>query len=195
MNNLDSPFASTMSRLRIYRSKHLKPIAEFLLKLGFTANKLTALSFICGVLAVYFLFQDYYWFLVFAFLHLGLDSLDGVVARLSEPTRYGNYFDHVGDNIVALIALIKLAWYLQDYYVYLIAGLYFTEMLIFFTSKMRAPAIFVRSGSLVVLIILSSGLVSKPEIYYIIGYLIVGVTSVFMLAKQLEWFLRKHEKF
>ena len=89
--------------------------------------------------AMYFLFENYYLFAFFAILHLTGDALDGVVARLHKPTRYGKYFDLLSDSIVTFLALIKVGFYVQDFYPFIAAGLFLTALAINLRSGLQAP--------------------------------------------------------
>lgn len=108
---------------------------------------LTFFSLLSGLLAVYWLFSNYSLFVLFAVLHLIFDALDGVVARISknDSSPFGKYFDQGSDSIVTILAVLKVGWYLQDLYAYIIAGLFFLTAVIYFLSRCQAPIIFMRT--------------------------------------------------
>src|SRR3989344_4643649 len=101
----------TIANFQNYRTKKLSKAANFLITKHIQANHLTALSLITGILAVYF-FLNIWWVLVlFTILHLLFDSLDGVVARLTQETLAGKYFDIVADSLPVIYLLIKVGQY------------------------------------------------------------------------------------
>lgn len=181
----------TIGRVRSWKSKHLKPAAQFLLKFGINAQLLTTFSLISGLTAVYFLFNNYYLFVLFAGLHLLFDSLDGLVAREAGETIFGKYFDFVTDNVVSILILIKLGWYLNDYFVYLVAILFFIGLLVHFWSRLEAPMLFIRTVAIIVLIVATFPNFPYQLFLLTLGYLVAGSTTVFSLAKQLQWLMKK----
>jgi phosphatidylglycerophosphate synthase len=188
---MDTFSQRAVKKSRINRSKKWTKFADFLLKRGITANHMTFVSLICGLLAVFFLFENYFLFLLFGILHLFFDAYDGVLARLSKATKTGKYFDFISDQTISLLAIIKLGWFIQDYYVFIIAGLYLFTNMIHLFYNFEAPVIFMRSAVLIVLAFVSFP--SFPFANYIltIGYLLVGATVLFSLGKQLQWFVMK----
>ena len=72
---------------------------------------MTALSLLCGLAAVYFLFQHYLLFLLFGLLHLLADALDGVIASITRETALGKYFDYGTDNLIALLLVLKIGYF------------------------------------------------------------------------------------
>ncbi|MEK6939629.1 MAG: CDP-alcohol phosphatidyltransferase family protein [Nanoarchaeota archaeon] len=182
----------TIEKFRIYRSRKLNNIAKIISKIGISANNLTFLSLCSGLAAVYFLFNSYYLFALFALLHLVFDAFDGVVARLNTPTRYGKYFDLLSDNIVTVLTISKAGYHLQDSYAYLAAGLFLLALLIHLTSKLEAPMLFMRTASLITLMIATHSLFPFTTIILNLGYLAAGGVSLFSLARQLQWHISKN---
>lgn len=70
-------------------------------KIGLTANMITTIANILGVLSIYFVFQ--YQFIlssIFWFLSYMGDCLDGYVARkYNHANIFGDYYDHISDKI------------------------------------------------------------------------------------------------
>ncbi|MBR9683586.1 hypothetical protein GOV03_03530 [Candidatus Woesearchaeota archaeon] len=169
------------------RSKIFKPIGKFLLKLKLTANIVTSLSFILGIIAVYFLFQNHLLFIIFAIIHLIADALDGVLARLTKPTLFGKYFDYLTDRLISLLVLIKIYLYLQDYFILLILALFVINQIIHLISRLESPLIYFRTGSLIYL----SFWPLFPFIPFLtIGYLIAGITSIYSFLTQVKYFIK-----
>ncbi len=180
-------YRQSLESTRKLRTKLFEPIGSFLLKLNLTANHLTFLSFILGLAAVYFLFQNHLLFIVFAVLHLLADALDGILARLTKPTIKGKYFDHFTDRTIALLMLIKIYLSLQDYYVILVIILFILAQSIHILSKFQYPIIFLRTGGI---IFLSLSPLFPINPFLTIGYLTAGVISLYSLLSQLKCFLR-----
>jgi phosphatidylglycerophosphate synthase len=178
-----------ITKFQVYRSKKLKFIAEICIKIGLKAHKVTFISLLMGIIAVYFLFNNFLIFVIFSLLHLFFDSLDGVIARLTKESIFGKILDRGSDQIVIIIALFKVGWLINDFYVYIVAILYLIAVLIHLFSSCRAPIMMMRTISLVVLAIASFPSFAYTNIILTYGYLIAGVFTIFSLAKQLQWFL------
>lgn len=174
-------------QFREYRQKTLHPAAEFFKRIGVTANIITFLSLLCGIAAVYFMFHDYILFLLFGSLHLIADSLDGVIARLSTPTHYGKYLDWASDQLVTILLVIKIGYFLDDYYAYIVAGLYLLAQIDYLLSRLNAPILFGRSASLIALFLYVPTLIKVTSYLPVLVYLFIGIISVYSLARQLQW--------
>ncbi|MBI2581625.1 CDP-alcohol phosphatidyltransferase family protein [Candidatus Woesearchaeota archaeon] len=172
---------------RVYRSKKLEKLAKAVSSFGINANHITILSLLSGIAAIYFLFNNYYLFVVFALLHLLFDGVDGVVARVTKPTTQGKYFDLLSDSGVTFLALLKVAWHLQELYAYIAAGLFLAALLIHLRSKLQTPMLFLRTISIVVLLMATHPLFLYTKILLTAGYLAAGGTSLYSLARQLQW--------
>lgn len=179
------PYDDFMESTRRFRSWLFDPLAGFLIKLKITANHLTTLSLLAGIIALYFLFQAHFLFIIFILLHLFLDGLDGVVARLTKPSPFGDYYDHIGDQALLFITLIKIYFFLQDYYILIIAALFLTAYSIHFSSQKKYPALYVRTLSFLILLFTPL----HPPIIATLIYLIVGVAVLYSLLQQLRYFL------
>ena len=103
-------------RWRTNIEKALKPVGAKLLKIGFTADRLTALGVVmsaCAAVAI-----------AAGFLPLGLlllvltglpDALDGAVAKAAGTAGpRGAFFDSVADRVSDTMLLGGVAWYLAD---------------------------------------------------------------------------------
>ena len=183
-----------IDRFRNYRTQKLKPLATVCLHYGITANIMTFCSLLAGIGSVFFLFNNYIVFVLFAFLHLVFDGLDGVIARVSHPTTKGKYFDLITDCFISVLFLIKTGWFLQDYVVYIVAGLFTIGIIIHLLTQFQAPMIFIRTMSIILLIIATIPTFPYTMILLTIGYLIAGATSMYSLACQLQIALRKHQQ-
>ncbi len=73
---------------------HVQKLAKKMVKLGITANTVTLVGFIIGLLAINFLaIESYGWALVCILLNRFSDVLDGAVAKQSKSTDFGLFFD------------------------------------------------------------------------------------------------------
>ena len=180
----------TIEKFRAYRSKKLEKVGRVIVKTWLSANHLTLFSLSSGIIAIYFLFSNYYLFATFILLHLIFDSLDGVIARLTKATLLGKYFDLLSDSSITFLALLKVAWYLQDSYAYLAAGLFLVALLLHLVSKLQTTMIFMRTASALVLLIATYPLFPFTTPVLTAGYLVSGGVSLYSLARQLQWRVR-----
>ena len=92
-----------------YIDNYLNPIANIFYKIGVDANWVTFLglivAFICSALLSYGLF---YLGLILILINRFLDGLDGRLARLYKPRKFGAFFDITSD--FAFYALIPLGF-------------------------------------------------------------------------------------
>ena len=180
-------YSEFMQWTRRFRSKNLGRIAKLLVNKGITANQLTTAGHFFGLLSIYFLFNNHLIFVLLFCLHLLVDAFDGVVARLTKPTVFGDYYDHIGDQVIAFALLLKIYLYLGDGYILIVLGIHFLTNLIYFLSKMKAPAIFVRTGTGIALIFFP-----LSPVFIINGtYLVSGSFLTYSLAKQLVYYITR----
>lgn len=178
-----------IEKTRTWRSRILEPVGNGLVWVGFTANFVTFLSLLTGLTALYYLFSNYIAFVLLAIVHLFFDGIDGVVARLNKVTEWGKYFDIGTDSLISILAVFKVGWYLSDLYASIIGVLFTIGVIIHLYSKFKAPLIYIRTVSLIVLMIV--GIPGFPwEVQLLtMGYLVVGVLTLFSLGKQLQYFV------
>ncbi|MBI1968447.1 CDP-alcohol phosphatidyltransferase family protein [Candidatus Woesearchaeota archaeon] len=170
-----------MERWRRYRSQKLSWIAEPLVRAGIPASLLTLASFLLGLAAVFFLFQNHFLFVLFSIFHLLADALDGMVARVTKPSHFGKYLDYASDQLIALLLLARIAGELQDFFVVLIILLFLAAQLVHLFSKLTAPVLFARTLLLLFLAF------KQP----IPAYLSAGAVALYSLAVQLRWCLER----
>lgn len=173
-----------MAWFESWRTRTLRPIGLFLLRQGVTANILTSGSLVAGILAIFFLFQNHLLFVIFSLLHLLIDALDGVVARLSKETKLGKYFDYFSDRLVTFLALVKIGWVLEEYYSYLALGLYVLAQSGYVLSKFKAPILFTRTLVLILLFL------NWP----VLAYLSTGIAAVYSLLMQAGYWGSKFKR-
>lgn len=181
---------SFVEKTRWFRSKKFNTFGKFCLKAGLTADRATFLSFIAGLLTVYFLFTNDILFVVFGLSHLLFDGLDGVIARASKTTNFGRYFDHLTDRCISLFLLLRLGFYLQDYYVFIIAAIFVLTQAIHLISKFKYPVVFIRTTAIIVLFFS----IILPDSILTIGYLTAGGASLYSLVLQLQFLLKKQQE-
>jgi len=188
---MDKKLKQFVDNVRDYRTKKYSNLGKFFLKIGITANLMTFISLLTGLLALYFLFNDYIFYFLFGLLHWLTDGLDGVIARVSKITVFGDYFDHLSDNLIMVLILIKIGWYIQDYYAYIVAGLFVIALIVHFVSKRTAPIIFMRSASLGILAIFTFPSMPYQNQLLTFGYLLAGGFTLYSLARQVQWYVGK----
>ncbi len=174
---MDKWIRTIISKSRRFRSQKLLGLAHFFINVGITANMMTGLSFLFGLGAVYFFQQNHLWFVILGILHIFVDGLDGVIARVTTPTSFGKYFDFVSDQLTAILLLLKLAWVTGDMMIYLVFILVFLSQLFYALSNLRAPVLFPRMFLFLLLMIDQVTL----------GFLTAGVIGLYSLALQLKW--------
>src|SRR3989344_6782291 len=166
---------------RTWRDHNLQKIALFFLKIKISANIMTFFSLLLGLIAIYYLFQNHFLFIIFGLLHLLADGLDGVIARYSTTTAFGKYFDYTTDRIVEAFLLLKIGWQLHDYYPYFILGIMIITQLIYIISQFQAPIFFSRTLMVIILIF------QLP----VLAYLSEGLLVLFSLGLPLQYFSRQ----
>ena len=86
--------------------------AQILGDLGVHPHVLTSIALISGLLSFYFLFENHVLFVFFGALHLLFDVFDGYVARYRNmETKFGDYFDHLGDKLIEFLLLGKFIFF------------------------------------------------------------------------------------
>src|SRR3989344_5276073 len=119
---MDKYIWSIITKFQEIRTKRLSKIAGYFIAGGITANHLTVLSLVSGILAIHFFLGNWWLLALFSLLHLLLDALDGVLARLTKETTWGKYFDLTADSFPVILLLIKIGWFFQEIFSYLVAG-------------------------------------------------------------------------
>ena len=189
---MDRFISKNITTFRIWRTKKLSTVAFFLINKGITANHLTSISLVSGIIASYFFLSNWWLMMVFAFVHLTCDSLDGVLARLTTETINGRHFDLTADSIPVILILIKIGSYLHDFFPYLIAGLFTLSLLFYFLSKLQTTFIPLRTAAFITAIFSTLPLFNSPFTpLMIVGYLAGGICIMYSLAKQLQWVIKK----
>lgn len=88
-----------LDRLILEQTKsYQQQLAQRFIQWGFTANRVTVLGFMLGMLALPLLaFEHYLWALLAILLNRLLDGLDGTIARLTQTSDRGGFLDIVLD--------------------------------------------------------------------------------------------------
>ena len=188
---MDQFFWNVVKKSQSYREKKFVKPAKFLIKNKVTANHLTVISLVSGVLAIYFLFNNWYLLILFTILHILFDAFDGVVARLSKENISGKYFDLGSDSLPVFLIFLKIGWFINDFYAYVVAGLFLLSLMIFFISKMQAPFVPMRTAALIIVILITIPFFQVINFLLISAYLLGGIFCVYSLARQLQWFISK----
>lgn len=172
-----------LEQFRVFRSKHFGWVGRFFLRYKFHANFMTCVSLLCGTLSAYFLFSNNFLFAIFGLSHLLADGIDGIIARESSVSTYGKYFDAITDSTVNFLLLLKIGWFIGDYFVFIIAGLYFIVQSIHFISGMKVPVLYSRTGT-VLLLVLYPWIAIIP----VVTYLFCGAVAMYSFARQVQYF-------
>lgn len=173
-----------IKKFQTYRTKKLETLGKFFIKIGVSANTMSLFQLAMGLAAVYSLFVSYPLFIIFSVLHLMGDAMDGVIARLTKTTKIGKYLDHYTDRTVTFLIIIKIGWFLQDYYAYIIAGLFLLVQISYALSHFKAPILFTRTLTLILVTLILPFPTFLP-----IVYLVTGIAVVYSMARQLQWWI------
>ena len=120
------------------------------------------------------------YFIALATLNWLFDALDGVVARLRKPTKLGVYFDNIADQAVVVLILIKTYFYFNDYFILIVLGLFVLHNLIFMLD-LKGKIVYCRAPLLVLYFFK----------LYTLGFFAVGILSLYGLALQFNFYLKK----
>ena len=156
------------------------PFAKIFIKLGFTPDSITLLgTFGVVVVSVIFLAQGQFLIGSFLFmLFVGLDAVDGTVARLlNRNSKWGAFFDSVLDRIADGAVLGSLAFYFASennvtYFVLSLISLVASEIVSY--TKARAEGLGLNCDT---------GLAERPE------RVIVVVAGTFLAGIGINWML------
>ena len=91
-------------------------IAPYFYKYGFTPNMITTLSFVCALVALFLIKNEYYILAgIFWFSNYIFDCLDGYIARkYDQVSAFGDLYDHITD-VLTLLILLYIIYKKQDY--------------------------------------------------------------------------------
>ena len=156
------------------------PFAKIFIKLGFTPDSITLLgTFGVVVVSVIFLAQGQFLIgSVLFMLFVGLDAVDGTVARLlNRNSKWGAFFDSVLDRIADGAVLGSLAFYFASennvtYFVLSLISLVASEIVSY--TKARAEGLGLNCDT---------GLAERPE------RVIVVVAGTFLAGIGINWML------
>ncbi len=179
---------ATVLKFQSFKDRNLRKVGETLLHLGISANVMTTASLILGCLSIYFLFTNYWLFFILAVLHGLADGLDGVIARVSKTTVFGEYFDYASDRLVVVLIYISLYLVMQDYLLLIIMFLYLLTQAIYVISKKTYPVIFYRSVGLLLMALYPLFPLTQ---YLTFCYLLGGAFTTYSLSLQIKHFFEK----
>ena len=85
-------------KINIYLSPILSRIANIFYRLKVSANLITLLGFISGLICFFFITNSNFLLsFIFLFINRFFDGLDGAIARLSIPSDLGGFYDIISD--------------------------------------------------------------------------------------------------
>ncbi|RAZ76755.1 CDP-alcohol phosphatidyltransferase family protein [Planococcus halotolerans] len=101
--------------LDTHARKHVQPViektADFLLRLGLTADAVTKIAFVTGLSSGVFIYLDHPFWAIFALWFSGyLDVVDGTMARKTKPSSWGTLLDISFDRMVEISVILGLAF-------------------------------------------------------------------------------------
>ena len=127
------------------------------------------------------MFENHILFVIFALIHLFLDALDGVVARITKPTKKGKEFDNLVDRLIEFSALIKIAWSFNIIWLYMVILIAFVSQGIHIYSRLQSPVFFSRTLVLLFLVI------ELP----LVAISLAGMINLWGLLLQLQWYWKR----
>lgn len=85
-------------------------ISPYFYKFNYTANDITTLSLISGLICIYLLFNEYYLLSgIFYFIGYFFDCMDGNYARkYNQVSKFGDMYDHFKDITVFLLVMYAI---------------------------------------------------------------------------------------
>ena len=177
---------NTVTSFHRFKDRNLSKVGKGLLRVGISANLMTGVSLILGCLSIYFLFNNYWLFFILAVFHLLADGLDGVIARVSKTTSFGDYFDYFSDRLVIVLVYISIYLIIKDYFVLMVLFLYLLNQAIYIASGKTYPMIFYRTVGLLLMALYP--LIPLTQ-YLTFCYLFGGAFTMFSLALQLKHYV------
>ena len=181
-------------KFQSFKDRNLSKIGKAFLCLGISANTMTSISLILGCLSVYFLFVDYWTFFILAILHLLADGIDGIIARVSKITVFGDYFDYASDRLVVILVYISLYGIIKDYLILVILFFYLLNQAIYVASNKTYPIIYYRSIGLLLMAFYPLIHLTYLTQYLTFCYLLGGAVTMFSLALQLKYYVENRIK-
>ncbi|WP_416144787.1 CDP-alcohol phosphatidyltransferase family protein [Planococcus koreensis] len=105
--------------LDTHARKHVQPTvektADFLLKMGFSADGITKIAFAIGVSSGLFIYLDQPLIAILVLWLSGyLDVVDGTMARKTKPSSWGTLLDISFDRVVEISVILGLAFRFPD---------------------------------------------------------------------------------
>lgn len=175
--------AKIVEWFRKERTKYLEPLGKFLVKLKIKAIYLTILAFVFGLAAVYFFWQEeHFYFVLFGALHLLVDALDGLVARVDHSvTRLGAHLDNASDRLILMLILIMSFFKSNDYFILIVLGLNVLHHFIFVLSDLKGKVAYSRLAAMILFFLQLD----------LAAYFLIGALSLYGLSLQFNDFLKK----
>ncbi len=103
------------AKYRLQCHRVFSPMAKLMIRVGLTANAVTSLGLLFALITSYFLMTNNYTMTVLAlFLTITLDGLDGLVAKMTGTTKFGDFYDAFVDRLVEIILFTSIALTIPD---------------------------------------------------------------------------------
>lgn len=164
--------------------RYMLPVIKLIAKTGLKPNFFTLISFISGILSVYFLFNNNLLFAIFSVIAIVFDIIDGNLARyLKVESKLGFYLDQGNDRTINFLLFLKYILVFEKYW--FILPLYILHYLLFFIFKTK-EVMYVRT--FIVIFFIIGGFFDKVYSWGMISSIIllsVGVIlQIFEYAKK-----------
>lgn len=107
MKKIDEKYDNPIDNFNIYIADKIAPCFR---SIGLTANDITTMSLVLGLLSIFFLWKGYVWlFAITFYISYFFDDMDGYYARKYKITsKIGDLYDHGKDFVVISILLVVL---------------------------------------------------------------------------------------
>ncbi|MBS3076038.1 CDP-alcohol phosphatidyltransferase family protein [Candidatus Pacearchaeota archaeon] len=115
MNNLQKIYIIFFMTLKKHKDNFFIPFLKFFERIDISPSMLTIISFILGIVSIFFLFTNKIIFIILILLHLLLDGLDGSLARYQKKvSKIWGDIDYYSDHIVLICLIIASAFILKE---------------------------------------------------------------------------------
>lgn len=135
--------AAYLQKTKKRAKRFILPFVKVIAKTGISPHFITLLSFLSGLLSVYFLFYNNLLFIIFSVLAVILDILDGNLARyIRKESMWGFYADQLNDRGINFLLLLR--YNIAFGSLWIVLPLFLIHYFLFFALKTKS-VIYVRA--------------------------------------------------
>jgi len=122
---------------RLFGYFKVDKLIEFLEKDTFIRpNHITVVNFLVGLVAMYFLYVDLWWFSFLLIVCFILDNFDGYYARNRNlVTEWGKRLDHTSDFLIGFGYLVKSLLFYKEEWIAVVVLMFVFEMILIIKMK------------------------------------------------------------